>query len=301
MLGCGVVAVSHRNHEPESAEYIGRSIARLEKVFTGKSAARNLAIFSLLAAPPLSFLWVALRPNPRQIWAMRWPTITFLGLYQIALDRCVEIEGLKHLPESGPVILAGNHINKTAMDGMLLGSKILTQRGVPAKWVSIADPPAWMLRHFVRIMGQAEGALLPVHNGMTTKKMVEFLQHPEAFQRHQPILGIFPVGDADRDFEKHMTKSWHTSAAGAAVETASPIVPFFVEGLPYEWGPLDMLRSVAQSLTGAKPFKFTVRFGLPIYPENLKTESNYREIIERVRQSVLALAAESRQFLHPQA
>jgi hypothetical protein len=49
-----------------------------------------------------------------------------------------------------PVILAGNHINKTSMDGMLLGSKILVERGVPAKWVSVADPPGLMLKHFVR-------------------------------------------------------------------------------------------------------------------------------------------------------
>src|SRR5436190_20001014 len=189
-------------HSQEVAEFIGRRIAHIEKAFTGKHGFRTLALLGLLAAPPISFLLVALRPNPRQLWLQRWPTLTFLGLYQIALDRYVEIEGLEHLPQTGPVILAGNHINKTAMDGMLLGSKILTRRGVPAKWVSIADPPAWMLRQFVRIMGQAEGALLPVHKGMTTKTMIQFLQNPEEFQRHQPVLGTFPGGDADRDFAK---------------------------------------------------------------------------------------------------
>jgi 1-acyl-sn-glycerol-3-phosphate acyltransferase len=284
------VFVSQSSRAPYSAEVIGRSIARLEKAFAGRTAARNLALFSLLAAPPISFLWIALRPNPRQIWALRWPTITFLGLYQIALDRCVEIEGLANLPDHGPVILAGNHINKTAMDGMLLGSKILTQRGVPAKWVSIADPPSWMLRHFVRVMGQAEGALLPVHKGMTTSKMVEFLQNPEAFQRRQPILGIFPVGDADRDFQKHMSKTWHTSVAVAAVETGAPIVPFFMDGLPYEWGPLDMLKCVAQTLAGGNPFKFRVRLGSPIQPSSLKTDDNYKALMEQVRQAVLSLA-----------
>jgi 1-acyl-sn-glycerol-3-phosphate acyltransferase len=283
--------VSQNSRSPHSAELIGRSIARIEKAFAGRTAARNLALFSLLAAPPISFLWIALRPNPRQIWAMRWPTITFLGLYQIALDRCVEIEGMENLPDHGPVILAGNHINKTAMDGMLLGSKILTQRGVPAKWVSIADPPSWMLRHFVRVMGQAEGALLPVHKGMTTTKMVEFIQNPEAFQRHQPILGIFPVGDSDRDFQKHMSKTWHTSAAVAAVETGAPIVPFFMDGLPYEWGPVDMLKCVAQTLAGGKPFKFRVRLGSQIQPPNLKTDDNYKAVMEQVRQAVVTLSA----------
>jgi 1-acyl-sn-glycerol-3-phosphate acyltransferase len=277
-------------HVQDTAELIGRSIARIEKAFRGKSAVRNLAIFSLLAAPPLSFLWIALRPNPRQIWALRWPTIAFVGLYQIALDRCVEIDGLENLPENGPVILAGNHINKTAMDGMLLGSTILTKRGVPAKWVSIADPPSRMLRHFVRIMGQAEGALLPVHKGMTTRTMIQFLRNPEAFQRNQPVLGIFPVGDADTGFDQHMAKPWHTSAAVAAAETGAPIVPFYLEGLPYEWGPLDMLKAVAQALVGEKPLRFRIRLGPRIHCKDPKNNS-YEETMERVRQAVITLAA----------
>ena len=97
---------------------------------------RNLALLGLAAAPWVGFLAIALKPSPRQMWAQRWPTLTFVGLYQIALDRCVEIEGLENVPTTGPVILAGNHINKTAMDAMLLGSKILIARGGLVKFVS---------------------------------------------------------------------------------------------------------------------------------------------------------------------
>ena len=118
-----------------------------------------MTLLSLLAEPPISFLLIGLWPSPRQMWSQRWPTIAFVGLYQMALDRCVQIEG--------------------------------------------------------RLVGKTEGVLLPIHKGMTTDTMIQFLQNPEAFKRQQPILGIFPVGDADRDFEKHMKKEWHT---GAAVE-----------------------------------------------------------------------------------
>jgi hypothetical protein len=48
---------------------------------------------------------------------------------------------------------------------------------------------------------------------MTTDTMIQFLRNPEAFKRRQAILGIFPVGDADTDFEKHMSRPWHTGAA----------------------------------------------------------------------------------------
>jgi 1-acyl-sn-glycerol-3-phosphate acyltransferase len=224
------------------------------------------------------------------MWAQRWPTLTFVGLYQIALDRCVEIEGLEHLPRTGPVILAGNHINKTAMDAMLLGSKILIERGGLAKFVSMADPPDRMLQHFVQVMGSKEGVLMPIHKGMTTEKMIEFLRNPEAFKREQPILGIFPVGASDRDFAMHMAKPWHTSAAVAACETGAPIVPFFVDGLPYHWGPVDMLKAVGRSVMGAKAFDFKIRLGEPIGAEVVKDESTYTEITERVRQAVLDLA-----------
>ena len=273
---------------------IGGRIAGIEKASPKKNTTRNLVLLGLLAAPWLGFLAIALKPSPRLMWAQRWPTITFVGLYQIALDRCVEIEGLEHLPKTGPVILAGNHINKTAMDAMLIGSKILIEHGGLAKFVSQADPKDRMLKHFVRLLGNTEGIILPVHKGMTTDTMIQFLRNPEASKRRQPILGIFPVGAADSDFETHMKKTWHTSAAVAAFETGAPIVPFFVEGLPYHWGPFDMLKSVARPFVGERAFEFKIRLGPPIRTENLKEERNYIALTERVRQAVLQLAIDSK-------
>src|SRR5215471_1276103 len=89
-------------------------VSELDAAPPERHRARNLALLGLAAAPWVGFLAIALRPSPRQMWAQRWPTLTFVGLYQLALDRCVEIEGLEYLPTAGPVILAGNHINKTA-------------------------------------------------------------------------------------------------------------------------------------------------------------------------------------------
>jgi 1-acyl-sn-glycerol-3-phosphate acyltransferase len=264
-----------------------------ETALTSKRTTRNLAVIGLLAAPCVGFLAIALKPSPRQMWAQRWPTISFVGLYQIALDRCVEIIGLEHLPQTGPVILAGNHINKTAMDAMLVGSKILLERGGLAKFVSQVDPSERMLKRLIRLMGNAEGVILPIHAGNTTDTMIEFLRNPTAFKREQPILGIFPAGYADCDFETHMGRPWHTSAAVAAYEAGAAIVPFFVEGLPYAWGPFDMLKAVARSIVGGKAFEFKVRLGEPIRPELPKTPQSYTDLTERVRQSVLQLAADS--------
>jgi len=252
--------------------------------------ARNLALLGLAAAPWVGFLAIALKPSPRQMWAQRWPTLTFVGLYQIALDRCVEIEGLENLPATGPVILAGNHINKTAMDAMLLGSKILIKRGGLVKFVSQADPPDRVLKHFVRLLGNNKGVILPIHEGATTSTMIEFLRNPEAFNRQQPILAIFPAGFADEDFAAQMERPWHTGAAVAAFETGAPIVPFFIEGLPYHWGPFDMLKAVAGLVRGKKAFQFKIRFGAPIRPDAVPTTPDHTELTERVRQAVLQLA-----------
>jgi 1-acyl-sn-glycerol-3-phosphate acyltransferase len=278
--------------ETDETEIVG-AMDGIEKSPPEKHTARNLALFGLFAAPWVGFLAMALKPSPRQMWAQRWPTLTFVGLYQLALDRCVEIEGLEHLPETGPVILAGNHINKTAMDAMLLGSKILIKRGGLPKFVSQADPSDRLLKHFVRILGNAEGIILPVQEGMTTNAMIDFLRNPQAFNRQQPILGIFPVGSADSDFETHMKKTWHTSAAVASDETGAPIVPFFVEGLPYHWGPLDMLKAVTGIVSGSRAFEFKIRLGEPIRSENFTTD-RYIKLTERVRQAVLQLAMDSR-------
>lgn len=278
--------------EPDDTE-IGIRTGGIEKTIPIKRSTRNLAVLGLLAAPWLGFLAIALKPSPRQMWAQRWPTISFVAVYQIALDRCVEIIGLEHLPKTGPVILAGNHINKTAMDAMLMGSKILLKRGGLAKFVSRADPPDRMLKHFLRLMGDAEGVILPIQAGSTTDTMIKFLRNPAAFNREQPILGIFPVGSADKDFETHMKKPWHKSAAVAAFETGAPIVPFFLEGLPYHWGPMDMLKTVARSMMGEKAFEFKIRLGAPIRPEHITGERNYIGLTERLRQAVLQLAADS--------
>lgn len=117
-------------------------------------------MLGLLAVPWVGFLAIALKPSPRRMWAQRWPTITFVGLYQLALDRCVEVHGLEHIPTSGPVILAGNHINKAANDAMLIGSKILVERCRLAKFGSQPDPPSRMLQRFLRLMGNPDGVIL---------------------------------------------------------------------------------------------------------------------------------------------
>jgi 1-acyl-sn-glycerol-3-phosphate acyltransferase len=241
----------------------------------------------LLAAPPAGFLALALKPSPRRMWAQRWPTITFVGLYQLALDRCVEIQGLENLPTSGPVILAGNHVNRAANDAMLIGSKILSERGRLAKFVSQSDPPGRVLQHFLRLMGDPKGVILPIHKGATTSTMIEFLRNPSAFGREQAILGIFPAGFADRDFQAQMNRPWHTSAAVAACETGAPIVPFYIEGLPYDWGPGDMLKAASRSIF-VRAFGFKILFGTPLTP--VPGQTNPLELTERVRQAVLRLS-----------
>jgi 1-acyl-sn-glycerol-3-phosphate acyltransferase len=282
--------MSKKTEEPQ----MGSALSKIETTLPERHTARNLALLGLAAAPWVGFLAIALKPSPRQMWAQRWPTLTFVGLYQIALDRCVQIEGLENLPAAGPVILAGNHINKTAMDAMLLGSKILIERGGLVKFVSQADPPDRMLKRFVRLLGNNNGVILPVQEGATTSAMIEFLRNPGAFNRQQPILGIFPAGFADMDFDAHMKRPWHTGAAVAALETGAPIVPFFIEGLPCDWGPFEMLKAVAGMIVGNKAFQFRIRFGRPIRAGDfMGAPPRYLDLTERVHQAVLQLSVGS--------
>lgn len=86
-----------------------------------------------------------------------------------------------------------------------------------------------------------------------------------------------------------MNRPWHTSAAVAACETGAPIVPFFIEGLPCNWGPFAMLKAASRSFVGSKAFTFKIRLGPPILP--VPGETNYVQLTERVRQAVLQLAS----------
>src|SRR5256712_13179524 len=87
----GVVGLHSARH---AGAFIGRGIAHIERALTRQNTARNAMLLSLLELPPISFLYLALRQNTRQIWAPRWPNIVFLGLYQMALVHCVEHNGL---------------------------------------------------------------------------------------------------------------------------------------------------------------------------------------------------------------
>ena len=148
-----------------------------------------------------------------------------------------------------------------------------------------------MLKHFVRLLGNNKGVILPIQEGATTSTMIEFLRNPEAFNRQQPILAIFPAGFADEDFAAQMERPWHTGAAVAAFETGAPIVPFFIEGLPYHWGPFDMLKAVSGLVRGKKAFQFKIRFGTPIRIETSPSPPNHTQSTERVRQAVHNLAS----------
>jgi 1-acyl-sn-glycerol-3-phosphate acyltransferase len=85
-----------------------------------------------------------------------------------------------------------------------------------------------------------------------------------------------------------MNRRWHTSAAVAACRTGAPIVPFYIQGLPYNWGPLELLKAASRCFAGTQAFSFKIRLGPCIHP--VAGETNYVELTERVRQAVLELA-----------
>ena len=89
-----------------------------------KKAGRNLAVLGLPLMPRSVFLR-RIKPN-RGRCGQRWPTVTFVGLYQLALHKCVEIHGLDHVPQT-VMILAGNHINRRRT--LCLIGWILVERG----------------------------------------------------------------------------------------------------------------------------------------------------------------------------
>ena len=157
------------------------------------------------------------------------------------------VEGLAHVPTSGPVIVASNHIS--FFDSVMLPLVI------PRRVVFLAKAEYFEGRGLrgtlVRAWFTAIGAV-PVKRGTHGEAMVS-LQLALGVLRRGDGFGIYPEGTRSRDGRLH---KGHTGVARLALRTGCPIFPVGLQGT-LEVQPPDV------SLP--RPFKvMRVRIGRPI-------------------------------------
>jgi 1-acyl-sn-glycerol-3-phosphate acyltransferase len=150
-------------------------------------------------------------------WLMKW---VFLGPLLRLLFR-PRIEGLRHVPESGGVILAGNHL--AVADSFFLPLK------VPRKVIFLAKQEyftkrglgGWLQRQFFAGIG-----MVPIDRSSAGAAQ-SALDTGMRLLREGKLLGIYPEGTRSPDGRLYKGK---TGVAKMALETGVPVLPVVTFG-----------------------------------------------------------------------
>lgn len=171
----------------------------------------------------------------------------------------IKYEGTENVPQTGSVILAGNH--RTWFDPILIAIKV--------KYISSYMAKAELFKYFPLNL-----IIRAVHGFPTRRNSgdVSALSLAEKYIRNGYNLTIFPEGTRSRDGKIGKAKS------GVAYIASKCGVPVYPVGISYK-GHLKFRR------------KITVRFGKPIMPEELKLESMSKTDLRAAGEKIMSKIA----------
>jgi len=162
------------------------------------------------------------------------------------LRRCFPavVEGLHHVPRTGPVVLAPNHVS--IMDSIILATVVPRRITFIAKAEHFDD---WRSGWALRLTGQIavrRGGGMAVGRALDAARRV---------LTGGGVIGVFPEGTRSRDGKLH---PGNEGPAWLALATNAPIVPVGLVGTADVHAPGESL---------PHPFRAaTVRFGTPVLP-----------------------------------
>jgi 1-acyl-sn-glycerol-3-phosphate acyltransferase len=165
------------------------------------------------------------------------------SLVSAALRRCyrVDVKGLAHVPERGPMVLAANH--RSFMDSIFLA--LVTPR--PITFIAKAEYwDSWRTAWMFRATGQ-----IPLRRGSATGAREAMVRAGRILSGHG-VIGIYPEGRRSRD---GALLPGNTGAARLALAFGAPIVPVGLVGTEAVQAPDESLPHLFRPVT--------VRFGPP--------------------------------------
>ena len=176
----------------------------------------------------------------------------------------VDYHGLENVPESGPVILAGNH--PSYLDPALVGLPVKRTIKFMA-WDALFKVP--VLGHIIRALGAFPVDIRRGKGEAAYKEALRVLEGGEA-------LGIFPEGQRS---ESGPMGDLRTGTARLAIETGAPIVPVTIGGAFRAWPKRRLL---------PKPASIVVRYHEPIHLNEAErsTRREDREFANEVMEQV---------------
>ncbi len=197
------------------------------------------------------------------------PAVASAQLATLALGLRLRTEGAAHIPRSGPVVLAGNHVSYVDFAFLALAAAARGRKvRFLAKQDAFSNPVAGRLMRGLR--------QVPVDR----RAGGDAYQQAVAALRGGDAVGLFPEGTVSLSFEVRPLRS---GAARMAIEAGAPLVPVAV------FGPQRILHSLEQA--DLTPFKaVTTLVGAPLEP---RPGDDPREVTEALHASLRALLDEA--------
>jgi long-chain acyl-CoA synthetase len=190
----------------------------------------------------------------------------------------LRVEGLQHVPPSGPLILVANHCS--FFDAFILAASLPPRTYQHMFYMGFE----WFFRHPVLAWWGRGVRVIPVD--MDTLLM-RALQASAVVLRQGKILCVFPEGERSVDGR---VRPFRKGVGILAKELKVPILPAYIGGSFEAW-------PRGRSLPGIHQLR--VRFGAVVTPETLLTEEGPRgaddaeTIVMRLRERVAALGGET--------
>lgn len=199
----------------------------------------------------------------------------------------VRVDGLGHVPATGPVLLTPNHPTGIA-DGIVLYD---TLKSVRPDLVFFAN------RDALRVAPKLEDMIIPVEwvrdKRSHARSRDTLLAAAQAFRAGRCVV-LFPAGRlAHLTLKGVVERPWQPTAINLAKKYGAPIVPLAMDGrnsfLFYTFSKLsDELRDVTlfRELLNKKGFRYRVRIGEAIDPASLEGSpqdiaADLQEFVER--------------------
>ncbi|MER5490797.1 lysophospholipid acyltransferase family protein [Streptomyces sp. NPDC002454] len=182
----------------------------------------------------------------------------------------LRVEGVQHVPGTGPVILAGNHL--TFIDSMVLPlvcdrqvvfigkDEYVTGKGLKGRLM------AWFFTGVGMVPVDRDGGRGGVAALMTGRRILE----------DGRVFGIYPEGTRSPDGRLYRGR---TGIARLTLMTGAPVVPFAMIGT-------DKLQPGGRGIP--HPGKVTVRFGEPMEFSRYEGMDRDRYVLRAVTDSVMA-------------
>lgn len=182
------------------------------------------------------------------------------------------VQGASHLPRTGPVILASNHMS--FIDPVVL--PLVVDRRVhflaASNYYSGRGPGGWFLRRFLLATG-----MIPIDRS-GGKASEASLQAGRAVLLQGKVLGIYPEGSRTRDGKLHRGR---TGIARLVLECRAAVVPVAMIGT-------DQVIPVGSGSVIPRIRPIAVRFGPPLHFTEYEGEETDHAVLRAITDRIMA-------------